>query len=130
MNAPQAILNKNKLSSSALFQTMLPLMNLHRTLSNATAQNHKLSATGVVASKKSMLEKLTKLVTTRLAKVKVGGEAEGAEDCFKALVEEAKRSPSRDHCACVSLCMISCLKACPSGVEGGKDAYAELMEVR
>jgi len=125
----EAILNKNKLGDNT-FSVILPLLNLHKTLVNATNANHKLSATGVVASKKSMLEKLTKLFTTRVVKAKVGAGGDvkdAAKETFKALVEEAYKSPSRDHASCVSLGLVLCCKS-NSKIEGVEAAYAGLAE--
>jgi hypothetical protein len=119
----EAILNKNKLGDNT-FDVVMPLLNLHKSLTNATTANHKLSATGVVASKKSMLEKLTKLFTTRIVKAKGGS---GAADLFKSLVEEAGKSPSREHASCVSLALIACMKA-DGSIEGVEGAYADLAE--
>ena len=103
---------------------MLPLLSLHKDLSTAVGHNHKLSATGVVSSKKSMLEKLTKLITTRVVKVK-GEAGADVQSVFKGLVEEVKRSPSREHCACASLCLVACVKA--GGVEDAEGSYNELL---
>ena len=117
-------LNKGKLGNFA-FSLLLPLIRLRRTLF-AASSNKGLVKKPVVNAKKALLEKLTKLYTSKLVKAK-GDGGDDVEEIFDGMVEEARKSPNAAHLTACSLGMIMCIK---TGKLGGnaKKVYGELLK--
>ncbi|GMH53044.1 hypothetical protein TrST_g11045 [Triparma strigata] len=123
----EAALNKNKVGSG-LYDIMVQMLKCRREMINAS-QGVSKSAAAVGGAKKQLADKIMKLFTSKICKMKAPNDvsSEKLEKCFAELAREGKRSPDSAHSNAAGLAMATCLRHSGGEIKGEEEVYSDLI---
>lgn len=101
------------LSTETVLLSLLPLLKARRELDKSliVMLETKASGKGGHSEKRSLLERITSVLTTKISKLKIKKDPiESVVTTAEAILTEARKSPSASHCLCCSAAMMFVLK--------------------